>query len=68
MKIFVAQNPTLLRELMEGLTQAIGGCSQLVHQMGGDARWLMIRDALELTKEGLMSMTSFEGINMGAKN
>lgn len=68
MKIIVAQNPTLLRELMEGLTQAIGGCSQLVHQMGGDARFMVIREALELTKEGLMSMTSFDGLNTGVRH
>lgn len=50
----------MMRDLAAALSQAIGGCSQLTHNMGGDPRWLMIRESLELTKEGIMEMTKVQ--------
>ncbi len=49
----------MLKELAESLAQAIGGCSQLVHQMA-DPRFIMIRQALELAKEGIMTMSTVQ--------
>lgn len=42
----------LTAEIIESLTQASGACSQLVH-MQQHLGWSVIRDALELMKEGL---------------
>lgn len=42
----------LSAEIIESLTQASGACSQLVH-MQQHLGWSIIREALELMKEGL---------------
>lgn len=49
----------ILKELAESLSQAIGGCSQLVHQLR-DPRFMQIREALELTQEGVMILTKVQ--------
>lgn len=42
----------LLVEMIEGLRQAEGACSQLIHSHQ-DFRWSIIRESIELTKEGV---------------
>lgn len=59
MKIKVSEQPRLLKELVDGLAQAGGGASQLIHTLS-DPRWMIIRDAVELSKEGIMEIASFE--------
>lgn len=51
--------PQMLQQLIEGLTQAEGACSQIIHQHE-DPRWMMIRQALSLTKEGCFLRATFE--------
>jgi len=43
-------------ELVESLTQAIGASSQLVHLTGNPVGFMAIRDALSLTKDGVIMM------------
>lgn len=51
------KNPyQILHELIDGLTQASGGASQLIHQHQ-DPRLMMVREAIELTKSGCMSLS-----------
>lgn len=57
--IKVSDQPKLLNELIEGLTQAIGGCSQLTHTMQ-DPRWMQMREMIELARERVMYEASFE--------
>lgn len=45
----LTQDPTLLKDLMESLGQAEGGCSQMVHTMN-DPRWIILREAINETK------------------
>lgn len=49
----------LLKELSESLNQAIGGATQLAHSQRAP-QFLMIRQALELTREGIMEVTNFQ--------
>lgn len=49
----------LLKELSESLNQAIGGSTQLAHSMRAP-QFLMIRQALELMREGIMEVTTFQ--------
>lgn len=53
----VADQPKALNDLISSLNQALGAASQIIH-MHQDPRWMMIRDALELTKEGVTSVAS----------
>ncbi len=46
----------VLFELIESLTQAIGASSQLVHLAGNPVGFITIRDALSLTKDGVIMM------------
>ncbi len=48
----------ILGEMLEGLNQASGGASHLIHQRR-DARWFHIRDILEATKV-MISMDAVE--------
>lgn len=57
--INISEQPRLLSELVDSLAQASGGASQLIHSLG-DPRWIMIREAVDLLKEGVMSIASFE--------
>lgn len=52
--------PLLLKELVESLSQAEGACSQLIHQMNGDARWMIIRDAVHLSRQGVLLVAEAE--------
>lgn len=54
----VSDQPRLLNELVQALSQAAGGASQLIHQMQ-DPRWMMIREAIELTQEGVLEVATF---------
>lgn len=58
MDINVSEQPKILNELIAGLKQAAGGASQLIHQLD-DPRWIMIREAIELTQEGVFQVASF---------
>lgn len=53
----IAEQPRLLNQLIESLGQASGAASQLLH-LHQDPRWLMIRDALDLAKEGTMAVAT----------
>lgn len=53
----IAEQPRLLNQLIESLGQASGAASQILH-MHQDPRWMMIRDALDLAKEGTMSIAT----------
>lgn len=57
--ISIAEQPKLLNELIEGLTQAIGACSQLTHTMQ-DPRWMTMREMVELAREGATLTATFE--------
>lgn len=61
--------PEILKEISEGLGQAVGAASQLIHSGGNPAFWLTIRQALELTKEGCMALapTAFRLADPAAK-
>lgn len=54
----IHDQPRLLSELLEGITQAEGACSQLIHAMQ-DPRFMVMRHALELTKEGIIEVATF---------
>ncbi len=41
----------LFTDAIEGLDQATGACSQLVHLHGGDPRWMIMRDAVDMVKD-----------------
>lgn len=41
----------LFTDALAGLDQASGACSQLIHQHGGDPRWMIMRDAVEMIKD-----------------
>jgi len=47
----------LLNELIDGIIQAEGAASQLIHTGGNPRFWMIIRDALDLTKEGCIAMS-----------
>lgn len=55
----ISNQPILLKDISESLSQAIGGASQLTHAMQ-DPRWLVIRQSLELMQEGVMTLATFE--------
>ncbi len=46
----------LFNELIESLGDAEGCCSQLIHLAGYPTQFMMIREALALTKEGCMKV------------
>lgn len=62
--IKISEQPKLLNDLVESLRQAAGGASQLVHMMG-DPRWMMIREAIELTQEGVLGIMTIETKKIG---
>ncbi len=47
----------VLNEAIDGLSQAIGAASQMIHHHS-EPRFLAIRDALELTKEGMTHLAT----------
>jgi hypothetical protein len=49
----------MLKDLSEGLRQAIGGATQLSHALRAP-QFIMIRQALELTQEAIMEVTKFK--------
>jgi len=57
--INIADQPKLLRELVDALTQASGAASQLTHTMS-DPRWILIRESIDLTKEGVINVITFQ--------
>jgi len=50
--------PKLLNQAIDGLKQASGGCSQLLHTRT-DPRWLVLRQAIDLTTDGLIGLATF---------
>lgn len=57
--INIAEQPKILKDLCDSLTQAAGAASQLTHSMQ-DPRWMLIRESLDLTKEGVIQVITFE--------
>lgn len=49
-------------ELMESLTQSIGAITGLIQDCGNPPALFVIRDALTLTKEGLLGVAAASGI------
>jgi len=45
-----------LGEIIDGLNTANGAASQLLHQCGYPVEMIIIRDAIQLTKEGCMKL------------
>jgi L-cysteine desulfidase len=57
--INIADQPKILKDLCDALTQASGAASQLTHTMQ-DPRWMMIRESIDLTKEGVINVITFQ--------
>lgn len=55
----VSKQPALLNDLIESLGQAEGATSQLIHSLQ-DPRWMYIREAVELAREGVISLATFQ--------
>jgi hypothetical protein len=51
-----------LTELMEALTNSIGSITGLIQDSGNPTGLFIIRDALTLTKEGLLGVAAASGI------
>ena len=58
-KNVVTDQPILLNQLVESLGQAAGGASQLIHTIR-DPRFIVIREAIELAKEGVLQLATFQ--------
>lgn len=56
--IDIADQPKLLKDLCDSLTQASGAASQLTHTMQ-DPRWMILREAIDLTKEMVIHQITF---------
>lgn len=52
----------LLRELSEALTQASGGATGLVQQSGNAPGFMIIRESIDLMREGVLGVASSTGI------
>lgn len=46
----------LFNELIEGMKQAEGACSQLIHRSGHPAQFMIYRDALRFAIDGCMKV------------
>lgn len=58
MTLITASPPKLLNNIVDGLSQAIGASSQIVH-MHQDPRWMAIRETLEIAKKGCTNYATF---------
>lgn len=58
-EVSIHEQPRMLNEILEGLKQASGAASQLIHQTQ-DARWFVIRDCLTLAQEGITEVATFQ--------
>lgn len=56
--IAISDQPRILNELVESLGQAAGAAGQLIHTMS-DPRWMVIRESLDLAKEGVLKVATF---------
>lgn len=56
-QISVADQPRLLNDLVASLNQASGAAGQIIH-LHQDPRWMMIREALDIAKEGVMQVAT----------
>jgi hypothetical protein len=57
--------PKILNNLIDGLKQASGGCSQLIHGRQ-DMGWLVLRQAIDLATEGCISVATFQATKVTA--
>ena len=55
--------PKLLNEFIESIGQAAGAASQLLHAHQ-DPRWMIVREALELTKEGATKVATIAAVKI----
>lgn len=62
-ELSLADQPRLLNQLIEALGQASGAAGQILH-VHQDPRWFMIRDALDLAKEGVTGVATFAATKM----
>lgn len=51
-----------LAELTEALTQSIGAAGGLIHMSGNPEAFMVIRDALLMTREGVMGIAAASSI------
>ncbi len=56
--IDISNNTRLMREMIEGINQAAGGCSQLTHQLQAP-QFILIRRILNATSEGILKEIKF---------
>lgn len=50
----------VLVDIIEGLNQAIGATSQMIHSQGNPVAFMTMREALMLSKEGILELTQFD--------
>lgn len=58
----VRNKSTLLTDILDGLTQANGGASQLMHSLR-DPRWMMLREQIEQTKTVIGTYAEQDAVN-----
>lgn len=52
-------SPKILNKMIDGLAQASGGCSQLIHLMH-DPRWVALRNGIDFAREGCINVATFQ--------
>lgn len=57
-EINVSDQPMLLNQMIEALSQAAGGASQLIHSQR-DPRWIFIRELIECTQGAVLEQATF---------
>lgn len=58
----VRNKSQLLTDILDGLTQANGGCSQLMHSLR-DPRWMMVREQIDRTKTVIGTYAENDAVN-----
>lgn len=62
-QINVSDQPLLLNQMIEALSQAAGGASQLIHTQR-DPRWIFIREMIECTQGAVLEQATFAAKNI----
>jgi len=57
--IKLSEQPKILNGLIEGLAQASGGCSQLIH-LHSDPRFMNLRWAIDQARQACISVATYE--------
>lgn len=56
----------ILNELVAGLTQAAGACSQFTHVLQ-DPRWMGVRHTIDMCKEYCVAKATIQAVKVRAK-